>query len=115
MGVASRGWERRTVIFSVSADPMNLWSTSGPVTMPVMVLLDLCGAASLLPDTCSLLASLSLSSAGTPNLVVTLSTRFADASVKYLRFSREIDWNNFSHTDSFERSRLQKREQQRRR
>lgn len=67
MGVASRGWERRTVIFSVSADPMNLWSTSGPVTMPVMVLLDLCSAASLLPDTCSLLASLSLSSAGTPN------------------------------------------------
>lgn len=78
------------------------------------VLLDLCSAASLLPDTCSLLASL-LSSAGTPNLVVTLSTRFADASLKYLRFSREIDWNNFSHTDSFERSRLQKREQQRRR
>lgn len=37
-----------------------------------------------------------------PNLVVTLSTRFADASLKYLRFSREIDWNNFSHTDSFE-------------
>lgn len=112
MGVASRGWERRTVIFSVSADPMNLWSTSGPVTMPVMVLLDLCSAASLLPDTCSLLFLYLL--LVHPTVVVTLSTRFADASVKYLRFSREIDWNNFSHTDSFERSRLQKREQQRR-
>lgn len=44
-----------------------------------------------------------------PNLLVTLSTRFADASLKYLRFSREIDWNNFSHTDSFA-GWLQKRE-----
>lgn len=34
--------------------------------------------------------------------LVTLSTRIARLLpfLKYLRFSREIDWNNFSHTDS---------------
>lgn len=33
--------------------------------------------------------------------LVTLSTRIARLPfLKYLRFSREIDWNNFSHTDS---------------
>lgn len=33
----------------------------------------------------------------------TRHTFYADraaAFLKYLRFSREIDWNNFSHTDS---------------
>lgn len=36
-------------------------------------------------------------------LLVTLSTASADvgAALKYLRFARKIDWNNFSHTDSF--------------
>lgn len=106
-------WEKRTV-YNFQPFPPNRWiwsiwgdNSAGDSTFPeCCVLLD---ARWLVRWTLAFAFLSPFSPFSVPNLLVTLSTRFADASLKYLRFSREIDWNNFSHTDSFA-GWLQKRE-----